>query len=119
MNPYNANLINAILLIILGAWGYFGSEDPSTTALIPVAFGLVFALSSPLFKKGNKLVVHLVVALTFLLVIALFMPLKGAIERNDTLAIIRVGIMLLGSIFALAVFVKSFIDARKARQAGA
>ena len=118
MKPFQANLLNAIILIVMGLWGYFGSETPSPTSLIPVAFGVVFALVTAPFKKENKIVAHVVVLLTFLLIIALFMPLSGAIERDDSLGIFRVGLMIASSIFAMVIFIKSFIDARKARQAG-
>ncbi|MEZ5042706.1 MAG: hypothetical protein R2828_22625 [Saprospiraceae bacterium] len=118
MKPFQANLINAAALIILGLWGYLGSETPSPTALIPVGFGLVFALATPPFKKDNKVVAHIIVLLTLLIIIALFMPLKGAIGRGDTIAIIRVGIMIAFSILAMVIYIKSFIDARKARKTG-
>lgn len=115
MKPYQANLLNAIVLIVMGLWGYFSAEKPSTTALIPVAFGAIFGLVTPLFKQENKVVAHIVVLLTFLLLIALFMPLDGAIKRGDQMAIFRVGFMILITVYALYAFIKSFIDARKAR----
>lgn len=117
MKPYQSNLLNAVVLIVMGLWGYFSSDAPSPTALIPVGFGAIFALATPPFKKENKIVAHIIVLLTFLLIIALIMPLNGAIKRGDTMAIIRVAIMLATSIFALITFIKSFIDARKAREA--
>ncbi|MEL6944929.1 MAG: hypothetical protein AAFO82_19915, partial [Bacteroidota bacterium] len=77
-----------------------------------------FLLVTPLFKKENKVVAHIVVLLTLLLIFALFMPFKGRMEADDTLGMARVGIMILTSIVAMVIYVKSFIDARKARQAG-
>lgn len=117
MKPFQANLLNAAALIILGLWGYFGSETPSPTALIPVGFGVIFALATPPFKKENKVVAHIVVLLTLLIIIALLMPFKGAIGRGDTLAAVRVGIMIATSIFGMVTYIKSFIAARKAREA--
>ena len=116
MKPFQANLLNAIILIVMGLWGYLSSEEPSPTALIPVAFGAIFALVTGPFKKENKVVAHIVVLLTLLLIIALFMPLNGAIKNNNSLGIFRVGLMIASSIFAMVIFVKSFIDARKARE---
>jgi len=113
MKPYIANLINAILLITLGIWGYFGSQTPSFTALIPVFAGTLLLVLTPWFKKGNKVVAHVVVVLTFILLIALFKPLTGAIGRNDYAAVIRVCIMILLTLFALGIFIKSFIEARR------
>lgn len=118
MKPFQANLVNAAVLIILGLWGYLGSETPSPTALIPVGFGVIFALATPPFKKENKVVAHIIVLLTLLIIIALFMPLRGALGRGDTIAAARVGIMIATSIVAMVIYIKSFIDARKAREAG-
>jgi hypothetical protein len=120
MYAATANLINALALIGLGLWGYFGAavDDRSPTALIPVGFGVVLLAMFPGVLKHNKLVAHLAVGLTLLILIALIMPLKGAIGRGDTLAMTRVGLMMLTSLFAMVMFVKSFIDARKAREAG-
>lgn len=119
MKPHRANFWNALVLIVLGAWGYFAAASASPTALIPVAFGVVFALSNPLFRRGNKLVEGIVVVLTLLLVIALFMPLQGALERGDTMALLRVTLMIIVCLLALAVYLKSFLDARKTRQEAA
>lgn len=118
MKPFQANLVNAAVLIILGLWGYLASETPSPTALIPVGFGVIFALATPPFKKENKVVAHIIVLLTLLIIIALFMPLRGALGRGDTLAAVRVGIMIATSVVAMVIYIKSFIDARKAREAG-
>ena len=119
MKPFQINLINGIVLIAMGLWGYFSAgEDASPTAFIPVAFGALFLIATPLFKKGNKVIVHIIVLLTFLLIFALFMPFKGRMEAEDTIGMARVGLMILTSIVAMVIYVKSFIDARKAREAG-
>ncbi len=118
MKPYEFNLINAFVLLAMGLWAYFGTEDPSPTALIPAAFGVVFAMLTPLFQKENKVVAHIIVLLTFVLILALLMPLKAAFGRGDTLAIVRVGIMIFTCSVAMYFYIKSFRDARKAREAG-
>ena len=118
MKPYEINIINAFVLITMGLWGYFGSENPSPTALIPAVFGFIFAALTPLFQKDNKIVAHIIVLFTFLLIIALIKPLTGAIGRSDTLAMIRVGLMILTCSIAMVFYIKSFRDARKAKEAG-
>lgn len=115
MKAHVASLINAILLIVLGAWGYFASETPSTTALIPVIIGAVLLVLNGGIKKENKVIAHIAVLLTLLILLGLVMPLRGAIARADTAAIARVVIMILSTIMAMVYFVKSFIDARKSR----
>lgn len=113
MKPYLASLINAILLILLGLWGYFSSETPSITALIPVFIGVILIFLNSGLKKENKTIAHIAVILTFLVLIGLIKPLTGAFAREDTAAIARVVIMIVSTLTALISFVKSFIDARK------
>jgi len=115
MKPYLASLINAILLIILGLWGYFGSETPSVTALIPVFAGVILIFLNSGLKKENKIIAHIAVIITLLVLGGLVKPLLGAFGRDDTAAIIRVVIMILSTLVALISFIKSFIDARKNR----
>ncbi|MEM8500282.1 MAG: hypothetical protein AAF542_19870 [Pseudomonadota bacterium] len=115
MNAHIANLLNAIVLLAMSAWAYFSSDAPSVTALIPAGFGLVLLLCSPGVKRENKIVAHVAVLLTLLLLFALFMPLKGALVRDDTIAVLRVGIMMTTTALSLVFFIKSFIDVRRAR----
>ena len=115
MKPYTVNIIAGIVLILLSLWSFLGSDSPSITALIPGIFGLVFlALSSP-FKKENKVVAHIIVLLTFLLLISLIMPLRGVMERDDTIGLVRVIVMMGVCLIALVIYIQSFIRARKAR----
>ncbi len=112
MKPYVMNFVTGLVLVSLGTWGWLDSG--SNTALIPVVFGLIFFLAGPMFKAGNKVVVHVVVLLTLLVLGALVKPFMSAMGREDTLAMVRVGGMLLTCLIAMIVYVKSFIDARKA-----
>lgn len=113
MKPFQITYINGIILVILGLSGYFLSQSPSVTALIPVFAGAVLLALSPLMKKGNRVVAHIVVVLTFLLFVAFYMPLSGAISRNDLWATVRVIVMMLSTLVAVVVYIKSFIDARR------
>lgn len=115
MKAHTASLINAILLVGLGLWGYFASESPSPTALIPVVFGVILVLLNGGVKKENKVIAHIAVLLTLLILIGLIKPLMGVLERNSTMGILRVGVMLLSTVVALIYFIKSFIEARKNR----
>lgn len=119
MNAAFANLINAAALIGLGVWGYFdySGDKASPTALIPAVFGVILLVMTPAIKKHNKMIAHIAVLVTLVVIIALFSkPLPAALERGG-IGVYRIGAMILTSVFAMAMFVKSFIDARKARQA--
>ena len=95
MAAFKANLINVMVLIVMSVWGYLAAETTSLTALIPAAFALFLLLCAPGVKSENKLISHIAVLLTLLLLIALFMPLSSAIARGDLMAMLRVGLMLL------------------------
>ena len=113
MNSTKANLLNSIILIVVGGWGYFDGDGKSMTALIPVMFGVVLLLCNNGIKNQNKVIAHLAVLATFICLIGLFMPLNGAIERENDLAVIRVSAMIASSLIALIFFIKSFIEARR------
>ena len=110
MKAHTASLVNAILLITVGGWGYFESGSP--TSLIPVLIGSVLVLLNNGIKKQNKVIAHIAVLVT-LLGFALIMPLIKAIEDGRTDAALRIIIMLSSSVYAMIFCVKSFIDARK------
>ena len=113
MKPYSINFVNAIIMILLGSWAYLTSQTPSLTALIPVLSGIILIAITPGFKKGNKVLAHIAVSLTFLILLGLIKPLTGAIGRADHAGIARVVIMMITSFFSMIVFIKSFIDARR------
>ena len=48
-------------------------------------------------------------------IIGLVKPLMGALDRDDTAAVIRVSVMIFTSALAMITFVRSFIEARKNR----
>ena len=113
MNSYKANLINSSTLIIIGLWGYF--ESSSVTALIPVVFGVILFLCSKGVKSQNKLIAHIAVLLTLIILLSLGgMRLPKSIESGG-LGLLRVFSMIATSTLAMIFFVKSFIDARKNR----
>jgi predicted ferric reductase len=115
MNAHKASLINAILLVTLSLWGYFSSETPSITALIPAFVGVILIAINKGVKKENKVIAHIAVVLTLVILVGLIKPLLGAIDRSDNLAILRVLIMIISTIMAMIYFIKSFIQARKNR----
>ena len=115
MSAYTASLTNAVLLIAMSAWGYLAAASPSFTALIPAAFGVLLLLCASGVKAQNKVVSHIAVVLTLIILVALFMPLRGALGRDDPMAVLRVGIMLASTVLALVFFVRSFVEARRAR----
>jgi len=113
MKPAIANIICGVTLTALGLWGYFATS--AGTALIPVVAGVIFlSLAKPFFKEG-KVLAHIIVLLTLLIAIGLIKPLIGAISDGDQMGILRVGLMLITSAWALVTYINSFIQARRNR----
>ena len=109
------SLIHAVSLILLGAYGYLNSDNPSITALIPVVFGIILIACNKGVKNQNKVIAHIAVLMTLLIILGLFMPLRSSFGRDDAGAIIRILIMLITGILALGSFIQSFRNARKAK----
>ncbi len=111
MDSKKFNLINSIVLIALGLWGYFDKNSP--TALIPVVFGVILMLCQKGVKKENKIVAHIAVLVTLIILVALVgMRLPKDIESGGV-GLFRVSVMILTSSLALVSFIKSFIKARR------
>lgn len=120
MKPYIATLLNAFVLILGGLWGYMALSgnggEVSMTAFIPIIAGGVLLLFVPGMRKENKVIAHIVVLLTFLLIPGFIKPLTGAIDRGDNMGILRVVLYMVFCVIAMVSYIKSFIDARKARE---
>jgi len=117
MNASKANLINSISLIALGLWGFFEAfaevEWKAATALIPVVFGLILFFCTKGIKNQNKMIAHVAVLLTLLILFALLgMRLPKVIDAGGV-DLYRIIAMCLTSVLAVIYFVRSFIEARR------
>lgn len=115
MKPVLANTMNATILIISGVYGYFGvttaSGEHSPTALIPAAFGLVLAILGLFWNKAPKVISHIAVLLTLVLLVMCAMRLAKVDAWGPKAAIFLV--CTLSNLYTLVIFIKSFIDARR------
>lgn len=109
MKPYQVNIINASVLLIIGLWGYFHPATPRSLALIPVAFGILFLGTTPLFRSGNRIIAYLVSGLTLLLLLSLAGSFIEALSYHEPSSIIRFGVMALSSGTATFVYFKAFL----------
>jgi membrane associated rhomboid family serine protease len=125
-------VIYGVLLIVLGIAGYlvgvfqlFGTAYASKTALIPSAFGVVFAVLGLLAIQMPNARKHLMHAAVTLGLLAAIVPLGRIIpQASKGLLTVSFGsvslvLMCLMSAAFVALCVKSFIDVRKARKATA
>ena len=115
MSVGNANLLNAVTLIGMSIWGYLASGSTAKTALIPLIFGVVLLVLTNSIRVHNKTVAHIAVGITLVALVALIAkPLQGAMAEGG-MKLVRVGSMVFTGVLALVFFIKSFIDARKAK----
>ena len=105
------NKLNSTALIALGLWGYFDVASP--TALIPVGFGVMLLLCSNGINKENKIIAHVAVLLTLVILFALVgMRLPKSLDAGG-LGLYRVLAMIVTSVLSMVAFILSFINARK------
>ena len=115
MKANTVSLINSIVLVSMGLWGYFESDSRPITALIPVIVGVILLLINSGVKKENKIAAHVAVLLTLLIIIGLVKPFLGTLGRGNIVGILRVSAMIITSLWAMIIFVQSFISARKSK----
>mgnify|MGYP001303410414 FL=1 len=116
MKAHTTSLINALILVIMGLWGYFESDSRPVTALIPVVVGIILVAINNGVKKENKIIAHIAILLTLIITIGLIKPFLGSLERGNITGIIRVSLMILTSLLAMIAFIQSFIAARKVKK---
>ena len=115
MKVHTVSLINSLILITMGLWGYFESDSRPITALIPVIIGIILVAINNGIKKENKIIAHIAILLTLIITIGLVKPFLGSLERANIIGTIRVSLMILSSLWAMIAFIQSFIAARKSR----
>lgn len=117
MKPATANLINALVLIAAGLYGYFGIKgadgNHSLTALIPTAFGIALLLMQKGIASGNKTISHIAVVLTLVLLVMCITRFIKVNEWNDKKYVFLA--CIISNTLALIFFIKSFIDRKKLR----
>lgn len=120
MKAHTASLINAIVLIAMGFWGYMETVafGKMSTALIPVIVGIVLLVLNKGLKKENKIIAHIAVLLTALMVFGLIKPLSAALADEPLVLVklFRVLMMLLTTFMAIIAFIRSFKEARRNRE---
>jgi O-antigen/teichoic acid export membrane protein len=116
----STTIVFGLLLTLLGLGGYFLTGTSSLTALIPAVFGLPLMLLGFIARseQSRKHAMHIAALLgTIGFVGALMSLLRTPAGVRSALAVAsQVTMVLLTGIF-VALCVKSFVDARRARSA--
>ena len=114
MKPSTFNLINGLILVIAGLYGYFvitgSTGTASVTALIPSVFGVLLVVLSYFWKKAPRVVSHIAIVLTLLLLIMIFNRFMKVETWSETKYIFL--ICIISNALAMFVFIRSFVIAR-------
>jgi uncharacterized membrane protein len=119
-------IICGVVLVVDGVVGYLQQDagSASPTALIPAAIGGVLILCGLLAFKDNlrKHVMHLAAMVGLIGAVGGFMPLMRQYNKTGSFdptkpSAISGEVLILVCLIFVGLCVKSFIDARKARQA--
>jgi hypothetical protein len=109
MNIYRIMIANALVLIVLGIYGYVTSETKSGTAFIAPAIGIILiALAIPT-KNGNRTAAHIAVGLTLISAIMFFVT---GFMRNNMIVIV----MAIFTLIAFIMYVMDFARRKKERE---
>ncbi len=100
MAPFIPGIINAVVLILVGLSLVFHTENTSISTWIPVITGLVLLLLAPALLKKSRFAIYLSHLFSILSVLALFIPLRAAIENIQVSIILRTSVMMFTSMFA-------------------
>ncbi len=119
----NITIVVGLILIALGLGGKFGTGTTSVTALIPAFFGLPILILGALALKDSmrKHAMHLAVMIGLIgfvggIVNVVRVLLKGTMDEHPVSFAVTCAMIVICGIF-VALCVRSFIQARKARVA--
>lgn len=110
--------IAGALLVVVGVGGYFLSEEPHFTALIPSFIGVLLLVSGAVALKNLMAGIHMALLFALIGALGMFMPLQslgelfaGEAERPG--AVISALISLVVLVVYIVFGVRSFLAARR------
>lgn len=122
-------MVFGVMLVVLGIGFYFATGSVAPTSLIPAAFGIVLLICGVLANspEPHKRMLWMHVAVTVGLLGFLFpgfMTVKAMVKAHGAsfarpLAVAEQGIMAIVCLIFVALCVRSFIAARRTRNASA
>ena len=114
--------IVGFVLIAIGVVGYVATGGASLTALIPAMIGAILLILALVARsaEARKHAMHAAVAIALLSLLGTLPRLVPALRAGELQrpAVIAQAVMVLVLLVYVALGVKSFIDARKARMSG-
>ena len=116
---YKTTILFGVLLIATGLAGDFGTGAEQKTALIPSGFGVVLLVCGLLASNENRRMLAMHIAVLFGLLGAIGVIPTLLKEGQPRAALVAKTVTLVLCVVFVGLCVRSFITARKAREAAA
>lgn len=117
IKPHKVNIAIAAVLIAAGSFSYFSNPERPFTALIGPIIGVILLLLTPLIIKGNKVISHLIVILSFAFGvqtgIMAFQSLNHENEDARPRRIAVFSIMSAGCLIGTGFYIAGFVQRKK------
>ncbi len=110
MAYYKACLLNGIILLAIGFWGYAANHFNAHTGIIPIGFGLLLILLSKFFQQKKNGLYYVILILTTIVMLALFRPLMRNIEQSDWYGISRLSLEIASCAMAIIIYLRNPIS---------
>ncbi len=110
MKSQTAALINSIVLILIGIWGFIANDYAIHTLIVPLSAGIILLIFSRFLQIDKPNVLLLVSFLTFILMLAFIVPFQRNAEQSDVMGMLRIGIEMMASAMALIVYLRNFVQ---------
>jgi hypothetical protein len=107
MKSNQAALMNSIVLLVVGAWGFVANHFMVHTAIVPLGAGLLFLVLSKFLSNGQKGLLILMMVLSLSLFIAFMVPFKRNAEQGDVFGMLRLGIEMIACAIAFIVYLRN------------
>ena len=117
---YKITILFGALLLATGLAGYFGTGAKQLTALIPAALGLILLVCGFLASNENRRMMAMHIAVMVGLVGAIGVIILTLFEKNQhTASLVAKSMTIILCVVFVGLCIRSFIEARKAREAAA
>ncbi len=117
MTSQHAALMNSIILLLIGFWGYAANDFATHTAVVPIGAGILFLILSKYLKNAGKGLLIFTMVLALVLIVAFTVPLQRNVEQGDVTGMFRLAFEMAACAFAFIVYLRNLNLLNKANKA--
>lgn len=106
MNPYKAAILQALIFLSVGFWGYAANNFAAHTAMVPLGAGILFLALSQRLKNPDRIMLLVVMLISLALFIALMIPFRRNAGQSDFWGMFRIAIEMTACALAFIVYLR-------------